>query len=152
MKKLDLGQTVGIFANVGVIAGLVFLGYEIRQNTTQIRVQAAYSINQAVESLNQAVYQDREFADLLLRGEQSFDNLDPVEKRRLATYFFTEINLADYILQHQDEGLSELHFRYVDFKVGQFKSSTGRKQFIDSKVRPPGFAGSNELHERLTAK
>lgn len=33
MKKIDLGQTVGILANVGVIAGLVFLVVEINQNT-----------------------------------------------------------------------------------------------------------------------
>ena len=26
MKKLDLGQTIGILANVGVIAGILFLG------------------------------------------------------------------------------------------------------------------------------
>ncbi len=32
MKKLDLGQTITILANVGVIAGIVFLGYELRQN------------------------------------------------------------------------------------------------------------------------
>ena len=28
MKKLDLGQTVTILANVGIIAGIVFLGIE----------------------------------------------------------------------------------------------------------------------------
>ncbi len=26
MKKIDLGQTIGILANVGVIAGILFLG------------------------------------------------------------------------------------------------------------------------------
>ena len=32
MKKIDLGQAIGILANVGVIAGIVFLGMELRQN------------------------------------------------------------------------------------------------------------------------
>ncbi len=32
MKKLDLGQSVGILANIGVIAGIVFLAVELRQN------------------------------------------------------------------------------------------------------------------------
>jgi hypothetical protein len=31
MKKIDLGQAIQI-ANVGVIAGIVFLGVEIHQN------------------------------------------------------------------------------------------------------------------------
>ena len=37
MKKIDLGQTLTILANVGVIAGIVFLGYELRQNTLVLR-------------------------------------------------------------------------------------------------------------------
>ena len=32
MKKPDLGQTITIFANLGVIAGIVFLGIELQQN------------------------------------------------------------------------------------------------------------------------
>ena len=34
MKKIDLGQTVNTLANVGVIGGLIFLGFEMQQNTT----------------------------------------------------------------------------------------------------------------------
>ena len=37
MKKIDLGQTLNTLANVGVIAGIVFLGVELRQNTATIQ-------------------------------------------------------------------------------------------------------------------
>ena len=40
MKNLDLGQAVGILANVGVIAGIVFLGLELRQSNEQSMLQA----------------------------------------------------------------------------------------------------------------
>ena len=40
MKKLDIGQTLGILANVGVIAGIVFLGFELRQNNSFLAAQA----------------------------------------------------------------------------------------------------------------
>ena len=40
MKKLDLGQTISILANVGVIAGIIFLAVEIRQNSEALAVQA----------------------------------------------------------------------------------------------------------------
>ena len=39
MKKMDLGQTVSILANVGVIAGIVFLAVEIRQNQATLEEQ-----------------------------------------------------------------------------------------------------------------
>ena len=40
MKKLDLGQTITILANLGVIAGIVFLAIEIQQNNQLLRAEA----------------------------------------------------------------------------------------------------------------
>jgi len=37
MKKIDFDRTISLLANVGVIAGIVFLGFELRQNTNAIR-------------------------------------------------------------------------------------------------------------------
>lgn len=46
MKKPDLGQTISIFANLGVIAGIVFLGYEIRQNSFYLQEEARNTLFQ----------------------------------------------------------------------------------------------------------
>jgi hypothetical protein len=43
LKKLDLGQTVSILANIGVIAGIVFLAIEISQNNELLGAQARAS-------------------------------------------------------------------------------------------------------------
>jgi len=43
---VDLGQIATIGANVGVIAGLVFLAMEIRQNNKFLAAQARYSLRQ----------------------------------------------------------------------------------------------------------
>ena len=51
MKKIDFGQTMSILANVGVIAGIIFLGVELRQNTSAIRGTTIQAISsQLVES------------------------------------------------------------------------------------------------------
>ena len=150
MRKLDLAQIISVLANVGVVIGLVFLTLEIRQNTAQMRTQGAYSIKQSVETLNQGVYLDIEFADLLYRGEKSFNDLDPVEQSRLATYFFSEVHLAQYILSLEDEGLSDLHFGYVDLKVNQFRTIPGRKEFVETFVRPSTFRGRDDIQRMLT--
>ena len=39
MKKIDLGQTITILANLGVIAGIVFLAYEVRQNNDLLGIE-----------------------------------------------------------------------------------------------------------------
>jgi len=150
MRKIDFAQIITILANAGVIIGLVFLTLEIRQNTAQMRTQGAYSIYQSVEMLNQAVYLDEEFADLLHRGEKSFNDLDSVEQSRLATFFFSEVHLAQYILSLEDEGLSDLHFGYVDLKVNQFRTIPGRKEFVEAYVKPSTFLGRDDIQRMLT--
>ena len=40
MKRPDFAQTIQILANVGVIAGIVFLGAEVRQNNDVLAAQA----------------------------------------------------------------------------------------------------------------
>ena len=44
MKKIDLGQLTNTLANLGVIAGIVFLAIEIRQNNTLMQAQTRLEI------------------------------------------------------------------------------------------------------------
>ena len=44
MKKIDLGQTITVLANVGVIAGIAFLGFELSQNNDLLAAQARYNL------------------------------------------------------------------------------------------------------------
>lgn len=41
MHKIDLGQSIAIIANVGVILGIVFLAFELRQNTDVMELQVS---------------------------------------------------------------------------------------------------------------
>ena len=43
MKKIDIGQTITILANIGVITGIIFLGFELRQNNQILIAQASYT-------------------------------------------------------------------------------------------------------------
>jgi len=43
LKKIDLGQTITILANIGVIAGIIFLAFELRQNNELLVAQTTYS-------------------------------------------------------------------------------------------------------------
>ena len=40
MKNVDIGQLFNTLANIGVIAGIIFLGYELKQNTEIASQQA----------------------------------------------------------------------------------------------------------------
>ena len=43
LKKIDFGKTVGILANIGVVAGIIFLAFELRQNNQILIAQASYA-------------------------------------------------------------------------------------------------------------
>jgi hypothetical protein len=40
MKKIFLSQTIGILANLGVLAGIIFMGLELRQNNQLLQAEA----------------------------------------------------------------------------------------------------------------
>ena len=44
MKDVNFSAGITLIANLGVIAGLIFLAYEIRQNTAQMPAEAACMI------------------------------------------------------------------------------------------------------------
>jgi len=52
-RRIDLAQTVTILANIGVIAGIVFLTFELRQNNAQLASQfrtSFYAMRSELES------------------------------------------------------------------------------------------------------
>ena len=68
MKKIDLGQTITILANVGVIAGIVFLAVELQQNNEMIRGQTRSQLARDVIDLFETNRNDGTYADIQLRG------------------------------------------------------------------------------------
>jgi len=92
MKKIDVGQTITILANIGVIAGIILLAYEISQNSEAIRLQAAQSNLNTFYAI-----------DLLIAeggtDEQSLAKLlvSPVEGRSVSDQFRYE-RFADSVL------------------------------------------------------
>jgi hypothetical protein len=44
MKKVDIGQVIAVTANMGVIAGIVFLALELQQNNRFLSAQAQFNL------------------------------------------------------------------------------------------------------------
>lgn len=68
MKKPDLGQSINTLANIGVIAGIIFLGYELRQNTVVTRLGVVHNFSDSLSAV-----------DFFMAGNESFAPL--IEKR-----------------------------------------------------------------------
>ncbi len=77
MKKLDFGQTISLLANIGVIAGIVFLGIEIQQNTEMMRSQTRDSVTEKQLMMTSWVVGSPELAAAI---PKSLDELSPSER------------------------------------------------------------------------
>ena len=148
MNRESLNWWLTLLANLGVLGGLMFVALEIRQNTSQLRVEASHSITESVNELNAALYSDPAFAEIVMRGEADLSSLTPVERRQFDSYQFARLNIAEYVEDLAAEGMSEgVNFEYVEFIVREFSNREGLRAFI--REYRDTYVGSEELLARL---
>ena len=85
MKRLDFGQTVSVVANLGVIAGIVFLGVELSQNNELMRAQSEYNYLQVRMGSRQGIIEDRDIA-AFWASRRANEPLDEIDRLRLHTH------------------------------------------------------------------
>jgi hypothetical protein len=90
MKKVDVGQAVSLLANIGVIAGIVFLGLELRQNNLLLNAQTRGDTLRAVIDNEAEPYRNHDVAMLLAKNERGelLDDVERIKMRSLATATF----------------------------------------------------------------
>jgi len=104
MKKLDLGQAIGILANVGVIAGIVFLGFELRQNNEQLAAQSrAERLAVRTDWIN-ALYRDAQLAELVIRARRN-EELTEAEEFRIENLGQRMFAALEYVYGEVQRGM-----------------------------------------------
>jgi hypothetical protein len=104
MKKIDVGQTISILANIGVIAGIVFLAFELRQNTVATQLIAAGSSAAYIRDMNNLVAENGELAEILVK-RRTGNSLTEAENLRLATFLSSTFIGWQAIHEQHEEGL-----------------------------------------------
>ena len=88
MKKIDLGQTLGLLANVGVIAGIVFLAIELHQNNELLEAEANLELARNRISANETLLANGELATAFLRGLEG-QELSALDQFRLQRFYIS---------------------------------------------------------------
>ena len=68
MKKIDVGQAVGILANLGVVAGIIFLAIEVGQNNELMRAAARDAQNERIQDYIEQVYKTPGLAEIIIKA------------------------------------------------------------------------------------
>jgi hypothetical protein len=83
MTLAQYASLAQIVAAIGVVASLVYVAIQLRQNTATMHVRASGARVQHDAELNSKVSDSPEFAAIWLKGRAAFESLDEVERIRL---------------------------------------------------------------------
>ena len=93
MKKFDLNQTIQIIANIGVLAGIIFVGVQIRQTTTAVKSEASHGMQEQISAIYEMLVNDP-MMDIYQRGMEDPASLTKIELAKF--HAFWTVNLQAY--------------------------------------------------------
>ncbi len=98
MKKLDLGQAINTLANLGVIAGIVFLGFELQQNNELLQVQARSNFQGARLQVNTSMTESPWLPDIFAKV-QAGEALSAAERIRLQSHHQVILTVVQWMYE-----------------------------------------------------
>ena len=105
MKLDQLNKWLTLAANIGVIAGIVFLGVEIRQNTQSLQVNAYQQLISQIDSMARLRLQDPDLGMNLHASIQAYPaELSDEESYRMYGLFFIITRSADLAYYQYQQG------------------------------------------------
>ena len=132
MKKLDLGQAITILANVGVIAGIVFLAIELRQNNELLGAQARATRVGLRQADNGLVLGNPELARVLIKHRNS-EPMTEYENLLLDHYInFVLVNFQS-VYREMVQGLIEQHTVPLGAWRSNFTEDGKREGYVDMR-------------------
>lgn len=119
MKRIDLGQTISIFANLSVLAGILLLAYELNQNNRFAEEQAQYASLQESLRMNELIIQP-EYARLYYRPTND-EPMSALDQQRRSTLIGGMFSQWEWIFQRRPGSMP----------VEAFRSAWQRSQPVD---------------------
>ena len=104
MKRFDIAQTIQTLANLGVVAGIVFLAFEIQQNTEMTRAQITQSRADTAIALAQAYFESAYIPEIQQKIGRG-DELSGEEISRYLAFVRATLRNQDNNFQQYNRGL-----------------------------------------------
>jgi hypothetical protein len=105
MKLSEWAHVAEIVGGVAIIASLIFVGLQVKENTRVVIMTSDRAIDQQNVALNISVVESSDFADILVRGESDRSSLNPAERARFDNYCFARLGAYENVVGNFSEGL-----------------------------------------------
>ena len=104
MKRQQMTEIVGV---VSVVIGLVFVGLELRQNTTIQRINATQTLAAEYSDALEVMAYEGEAACIYALGIEGLDNLNEAQRLRFFVQMFLIFRSAEQLHYYSLEGMVE---------------------------------------------
>ena len=142
MSGKAIRETVGYIA---VVAGLVFVGVEIRQNTRATQTATAQPLFDANDALPISVMSDARLRELLVLGREDpggLDDLSPPDFLLLQQYHLLKFGLMQEAFVHHSEGaLTDGVWRLTDTWIRNTVPNSPMDRYFWEGVGGPRWGG-----------
>jgi len=123
-----------VLAAIAVIVTLVFVGLEVRQNTTAVQSSAAQSVHENFATWYSSIQSDGMLIDITTRGMQDYDSLNPIEKGQFIAVFMSfSSHTQNAFYKWQEGSLSPELWRGWELVSMNFFSTPGGQSFWDER-------------------
>jgi hypothetical protein len=100
-----LGAIANVLTAVGVIATLIYLAIQIRQNTKAVRSSSIQNLVQSFSTTAQAAVENEYIIPLLLKANSGTDSLTEEERARLHFWFIMTFRRFEGVYFQRDLGI-----------------------------------------------
>jgi len=104
-----LGAIANLFAAIGMIATLIYLSIQIRQNTKAVRSSSIQNLVQNFSTTAQAAVENEYIVPLLLKANAGPDRLTEEERGRLHFWFIMTFRRFEGVYFQRDLGIVDAH-------------------------------------------
>ncbi len=110
MTLQDLGNIGEFVGAIGVIASLVYLAVQIRQNTRSVRASMFQEAVRDFALASDVLASDADLARIWRTGIRDFDALEPDERQRFAAYALGLFRRTENVFFQTQHGALDLAF------------------------------------------
>jgi len=109
-NKIDVGQSIGILANIGVLAGIFLLVYELNQNRLMMQAQTRTVLAQGATDVLYRLSADNDMSEFWNRGNAG-DELTEAEAGRFTRLVLSQLRYQENVHYQYRTGLyDEIEF------------------------------------------
>jgi hypothetical protein len=121
MKQFNLSQMINTLANIGVIAGILFLVLELHQNNELLELEAKATFIESTQDGWDKISSDPGLVDIFIK-DRNGETLTEAEEFRMSAFWMGYLIRMEWQFQHfPDESLRMNALRRIHDAYGSFR-------------------------------